>query len=97
MSKDAKLYINIMAFVILIAAVLLLSSCAKEEPVIEAACNCGEVISKKKVQHIVFGNWIYELTLDNNCTGSDTIYGSTQSEYNNYLLGDTYCFPSKTW
>jgi hypothetical protein len=86
-----------MKYIILISIMFAFASCEKGKQIVAESCNCGEVIKKNKIQHVVYNTWYYQLTLDNNCTGNDFVYDATQSEYNNYLLGDSYCFPSKTW
>jgi|LGOV01.1.fsa_nt_gb negative regulator of genetic competence, sporulation and motility len=84
--------------IIYILALLAFTSCEKDQEVVPVSqsCNCGQVTDSKKLQDYN-GHWYYTLTIQNNCSDSDTNYISSVTEYNNYLLGDEYCFPSKEW
>lgn len=74
--------------VILIASLIVLASCKKEEPTPTPTpvvdCNCGE---------ITYVDWVSQgvkLYVKNNCSGNTIIFTKTTDIYSQ-LLGDNFC------
>jgi len=91
MLKKADRYlIQLLAFIMLIASIVLLSSCKKS---LEdgTSCKCGEVLYKEQSYHVQTGTLIYGVRAINNCSGNDTLVEVSQSQYDALSKGEAHC------
>ena len=69
--------------IVLLASVILLAGCGKDEEVVIKDCNCGEIVSDNVDD--------YSVVIKSDCSGNEKSFKLSQNDWVNAHVGDDLC------